>query len=100
MAEISHLRESVAVESSFRKGLVYRLSPSVFAREEPVMKQAIHYEFDVVAPAEPLGIYLHLQPEEVELAIATGGTSLIEKTMRALVVELTMCVDLTPGSKG
>jgi hypothetical protein len=63
------------------------------------MKQAIHYEFDVLPPSEPLLIYLRLQPEEVELAIASGGAFLIDKTMRALIAELTTCVDLTPGTK-
>jgi hypothetical protein len=58
------------------------------------MKQAKHYEFNVVPPAVPLVISLYLQPEEVELAIATGGTSLLDKTMRALVEALTTCVDL------
>ena len=40
------------------------------------MKRAKHYEFDVVPPAVPLVISLSLQPEEVEMAIATGGKSL------------------------
>ena len=49
------------------------------------MKQAKHYEFDVVPPVVPLVISLSLQPEEVEMAIATGGKSLQNQTMRALV---------------
>jgi len=40
------------------------------------MKEAKHYEFDVVPPVVPLVISLSLQPEEVEMAIATGGPSL------------------------
>ena len=58
------------------------------------MKQAKHYEFDVVPPVVPLVISLSLQPEEVEMAIATGGKSLQEHTMRALVEALTTCIDL------
>jgi hypothetical protein len=58
------------------------------------MKQAKHYEFNVVPPAVPLVISLYLQPEEVELAIATEGKSLQNQTMRALVEALTTCVDL------
>ncbi len=58
------------------------------------MKRAKHYEFDVVPPAVPLVISLSLQPEEVEMAIATGGKSLQNQTMRALVEALTTCVDL------
>ena len=58
------------------------------------MKQAKHYEFDIVPPVVPLVISLHLQPEEVEMAIATGGKSLQNHTMRALVEALTTCIDL------
>jgi hypothetical protein len=58
------------------------------------MKRAKHYEFDVVPPVVPLVISLSLQPEEVEMAIATGGKSLRNHTMRALVEALTTCIDL------
>ena len=58
------------------------------------MTRAKHYEFDVVPPAAPMTISLFLQPEEVEMAIATGGKSLQNQTMRALVEALTTCVDL------
>ena len=58
------------------------------------MKQAKHYEFDVVPPVVPLVISLSLQPEEVEMAIATGGKSLQNQTMRALVEALVVCTDL------
>lgn len=58
------------------------------------MRRAKHYEFDVVPPVVPLVISLSLQPEEVEMAIATGGKSLQNHTMRALVEALTACVDL------
>ena len=62
------------------------------------MKQAKHYEFDVVPPVVPLVISLSLQPEEVEMAIATGGHSLVNEAMRALVEALTTCVDLPTQS--
>jgi len=58
------------------------------------MKQAKHYEFDVVPPVVPLVISLSLQPEEVEMAIATWGKSLQNQTMRALVEALGACTDL------
>ena len=58
------------------------------------MKRAKHYEFDVVPPVVPLVISFSLQPEEVEMAIATGGKSLQNHTMRALVEALTTCIDL------
>jgi hypothetical protein len=58
------------------------------------MKLAKHYDFDVVPPMAPLVISLYLQPEEVEMAIATGGHSLVNEAMRALVEALTTCVDL------
>jgi hypothetical protein len=58
------------------------------------MKRAKHYEFDVVPPVVPLVISLHLQPEDVEMAIATGGKSLRNQTMHALVEALTTCIDL------
>jgi hypothetical protein len=46
----------------------------------------------------PLVISLSLQPEEVEMAIATGGHSLVNEAMRALVEALTTCVDLPTQS--
>jgi len=61
------------------------------------MKLANHYDFDVVAPVKPLVISLCLQPEEVEMAIATEGRSLQYHTMRALVEALTTCADLGSG---
>ena len=72
-------------------GEVLTMKPS---GEGLTMKPAKHYEFQVVAPSKPLIISLHLQPEEVELAIATEGTSLSEKTMRAIVEALIACDDL------
>jgi hypothetical protein len=58
------------------------------------MKRAKHYEFDVVPPVVPLVISHSLQPEEVEMAIATGGKLLQNHTMRALVEALVACTDL------
>jgi len=64
------------------------------------MKRAKHYEFDIVPPVVPLIISLSLQPEEVEMAIATGGKSLQNHTMRALVEALTTCIDLPTQTSG
>jgi hypothetical protein len=58
------------------------------------MKRAKHYEFDIVPPVVPLVISLYLQPDEVEMAIATGGKSLQNLTLRALVEALTTCIDM------
>jgi hypothetical protein len=40
------------------------------------MKFAKHYDFNVIPAVATLAISLYLQPEEVEMAIATGGPSL------------------------
>ena len=58
------------------------------------MTRAKDYEFNVVPPSVPLLISLYLQPEEVEMAIETGGRSLQSHAMRALVETLTTYVDL------
>ena len=58
------------------------------------MKQAKYFEFDVVPSAVPLVISLSLQPEEVEMAIADRGHSLLNEAMRELIEALTTCTDL------
>jgi len=43
---------------------------------------------DVISPKEPVVITLEIEPEEIELAFATGCDALREKLLKALIVAM------------
>jgi hypothetical protein len=44
--------------------------------------------YDVIPPKGPVTLSIELNPEEVELAFATAGTSTQTKVLKALVVAM------------
>jgi hypothetical protein len=53
-----------------------------------MMQQNGIWELDIVPPLEPVRIVLDLTPPELELAVATSGTSLCAAMMKAIVAAM------------
>jgi hypothetical protein len=53
-----------------------------------MMEQPDRWELDVIPPLNSLTITLDVSPPELELAVATSGTSLCRAMMRAIVAAL------------
>ena len=49
-----------------------------------------HLDLDVVSVARPTSVTLDLEPEELEMALASNGASLQEVVMMAIISALTL----------
>jgi hypothetical protein len=59
-----------------------------------MLEQIEQLEFDVIPPHHPLRITLDVSPQELEMALATSGSSLCRALMMAIVAA--MVVDIGP----